>query len=179
MRISNSNINEEEPLYWSEYREAHLGVFPPCLSRRFPGYGRGRAGTGCGALPDPGHVLEDYLAEGLGITRLTWQLLTWQQMVLLTISSYSRRYQGGFPNQEQHALREISALGLEDRVLIYPGADEVGMVLMRAISTASTGSAPVFCSLLLSTGPLITALYEDRPWQKASKGKSSAAGALS
>ena len=86
----------------------------------------------------------------------------------------------GFPNQEQHALREkISRLGLEDRALVYPGADEVGMVLVARHLNRIYNKRPRFFTRYSSVrGPLITALYEDRPLAESVKGQVFGSGGL-
>ena len=116
MRISNSNINEEEPLYCLS-TEAHLGVFR--LAYRADFLGMAEEGQERDAVRSqiPGHVLEDYLARRsrnhqVNLAAIDLAADGTIDYLLLTQDDTS---EFGFPNQEQHALREkISALGLED-----------------------------------------------------------------
>lgn len=182
MRISNSNNNEEEPLYWSEYGKA-LWLYSR-LSYRVDFLGMTEEAEERDAVRSqiPGSVLEDYLARrnrnhqvNLAAVDLAAEGVI--DYLLLTQDDTS---EFGFPNQEQHALREkIAQLGVEDRVLIYPGADEVGMVLVTRQLNRLFGRSPRYFTRYSSTrGPLITALYEDRPLAESVKGQIFGSGGL-
>ena len=182
MRISNSNINEEEPLYWSEYGKLIWAYSR--LAYRVDFLGMAEEGQERDAVRSqiPGHVLEDYLARRsrnhqVNLAAIDLAADGTIDYLLLTQDDTS---EFGFPNQEQHALREkISALGLEDRGLIYPGADEVGMVLIARHLNRIYGKRPRYFARYSSVrGPLITALYEDRPLAESVKGQIFGCGGL-
>jgi len=64
----------------------------------------------------------------------------------------------------QRLEREVRRSRLEDRVLVYPGADEVGQVLLARLALAAAGRAPRVGSFYSSRrGADVRTAYEDRP----------------
>ena len=64
----------------------------------------------------------------------------------------------------QRLEREVRVRGLGDRVLIYPGADEVAQVLMARLTSMFRGRRPTVGTLFSSRGGAdVQTAYEDRP----------------
>lgn len=84
----------------------------------------------------------------------------------------------GVSAMEQKALRtRISELGIEERALLYPGADEVAMVLVARHINRHQGIVPKVYPRYSSTkGPFIIPRYEDRPLGESVKGQIYAVG---
>ena len=82
----------------------------------------------------------------------------------------------GLHRAEQQALAaEIAAAGLGDRVLIYPGADEVGCVLLARLLAPGRRVHPIYAS---PQGARVVARYEDRPLADTVASQVAGAGAL-
>jgi hypothetical protein len=84
----------------------------------------------------------------------------------------------GLHMSEQLALRRrMRELGVEDRVVIHPGADEVAMTLLARWAHQQAGaSIRVFPLYTTPDGPEIVALYEDRPLRETVAGHAAAIG---
>ncbi|HOQ74910.1 MAG TPA: DUF4127 family protein [Bacillota bacterium] len=182
MRVSNSNINEEEPLYWSEYGKK-IWLYSRLQYRvEFLGMTEEKEQLDAVRAEIPDHVLNDYLTRRARNHQVNLAAvdLAADGTVDYLLFTQDDTSEFGFPNQEQHALREkISRLGLEDRALVYPGADEVGMVLVARHLNRIYNKRPRFFTRYSSVrGPLITALYEDRPLAESVKGQVFGSGGL-
>lgn len=65
---------------------------------------------------------------------------------------------------------KIKALELQNKVFIYPGADEVGCTLVSRVINQLEGCMPkVFVRFSSSQGPFIIPSYEDRPYMETIK----------
>jgi hypothetical protein len=74
--------------------------------------------------------------------------------------------------------KEVERLNLEDRVNIYPGADEVGSTLtVRAFVDHMHVTPKIFAFYASTLGPSIIPLYEDRPMFETLKAHVRASGA--
>ncbi|MFC0134616.1 hypothetical protein CR105_24135 [Massilia eurypsychrophila] len=184
MRMSNNNVNEEEKLYWSDYGMAiwkwsYLSDRHAQLGERADGDGAERA-----AAAIPLAVRQDYLA-----TRERNLALTVQALDLVAAGVIDRLVlpqddtaDFGFNIAERRMLEQrIAAAGLADKVLVYPGADEVMHTLCaHLVASADSTRAPLafylHCSDPANVGAL-RALYEDRPVLDAVRCQVVAAGA--
>ena len=64
---------------------------------------------------------------------------------------------------QQKISMEIKKMGLEDEILIYPGADEVGMVLVsRMINKLNQKEPKIFVEYATPKGHLFVPMFEDR-----------------
>lgn len=86
----------------------------------------------------------------------------------------------GVPAREQRTLRsDIRALNMGDKVVVYPGADEVGLVLLARAACQLAGYTPRFFPRYASTGGEdIVALFEDRPLDQTVRGEVYCAGGV-
>lgn len=86
----------------------------------------------------------------------------------------------GYAAMDQRAVaHKVAALKLMRRVMVYPGADEVGSVLFARVFCAHTGFMPrvlVRYSSLLGAGAV--PLYEDRPLHESIRAQVASAGGV-
>jgi hypothetical protein len=184
MRMSNNNVNEEEKLYWSDYGMAIWKW--SYLSDRYAQLGERADGEGAdlAAAAIPVSIRQDYLD-----TRARNFALTMQALDLVAAGVIDRLVlpqddtaDFGFNIAERRLLEQrIAAGGMGDKVLVYPGADEVMHTLCAHLVAGSEGSrAPLafylHCSDPANVGAL-RALYEDRPVLDAVRCQVAAAGA--
>lgn len=84
----------------------------------------------------------------------------------------------GFTALDQHVVRNrIAELRLGARVLVYPGADELGLTLTSRMALHFAGKRPkVYMKYAASTAASVIPLYEDRPLGESIKYQLTAAG---
>lgn len=84
----------------------------------------------------------------------------------------------GFTALDQHVVRaKIAELRLGARVLVYPGADELGLTLTSRMALHFAGKRPkVYVKYAASGAPSVIPLYEDRPLGESIKYQLIAAG---
>lgn len=182
MRISNSNINEEEPLYWDKYGK-DIWLYSR-LSYRVNNLGYLDEDAELKAVESriPKDIISDYTQRRYRNHQVNLRMvdLVSEGVVDFLLFTQDDTSEYGFPNQEQHILRDkISKLGVEDKALVYPGADEVGMVLVSRHVNRHYNETPKFYTRYSSVrGPLIVASYEDRPIAESVKGQVFGAGGI-
>lgn len=168
MRISRSNTAEEEKPYW--------GIYGARLFRL--SYLTDKADMGDASSEEiaerdrlaaelPQEVVQDYLAGRARNHAVNRAMLEWTKEgvfdYLLIPQDDTAEY--GWNIAESRALRrEIRALGLADRAITYPGADEIGMILLARVICQERGLQPRVWDRYSScrASHVITA-YEDRP----------------
>jgi len=86
----------------------------------------------------------------------------------------------GLHRPEQIQLRErVRQLGVGDRVMVFPGADELGMVLVARVETARRGLQPrVAADFSSEKGKELVDPYEDRPIRETVEAQIRASGGL-
>lgn len=182
MRISNNNVNEEEKEYWSLYGEKIWRW--SWLSDRSAQAGQaGADDVAAAAQAIPVAVREDYLAtraRNFALTRAALALVG-QGVIDRLVLPQDDTAEFGFNIAERRQLElDVAHLGLQDKVAIYPGADEVMHTLCARMIAALSDWPPlsfyVHCSDPQHVGQL-HALYEDRPVLDAVACQVSAAGA--
>ncbi|MDY4517673.1 MAG: DUF4127 family protein [Candidatus Spyradocola sp.] len=84
----------------------------------------------------------------------------------------------GFTAMDQHAVRRrMAELQLGARVLVYPGADEVGLTLTTRMALHFAAKRPrVYVKYASGSAPAVIPLYEDRPLGETVKYQLTAAG---
>lgn len=180
MRLSNSNDATEEKPYWAEYGKLlyrysfHLDKFEQAHDPQ----DRQIADDARAGIPDA--ILADYLETRERNFKLNRMLVDWTQEGLLDLLLLTQDDTSpfGFNVKEQRQLlADVAAKGLHDRVMIYPGADEVASVLVGRHLNRMHGREPAFY-LQTSTpgGEQITAMYEDRPLARTVAGQVAAVG---
>lgn len=183
MRISNNNVNEEEKEYWSEFGEAIWRWSYYVDRSEQTNHPDDLAAASSAAEAMPAAIREDYLA-----TRARNALITRQALHMVATGVIDRLIlpqddtaEYGLNISERRVLESsVAALGLQDKVAIYPGADEVMHTLTAHLVNRLEGAAPlsfyVHCSDPANVGSL-RALYEDRPVLDSVSCQVAAAGA--
>ena len=86
---------------------------------------------------------------------------------------------GFSPMEQRKLLTTVEQLNLLDRVLIYPGADEIGCTLLARVFCRLHGYRPeVFVRYSSTLGPTIVPKYEDRSLNESIKSHLTSAGAV-
>ncbi|NOZ27099.1 MAG: DUF4127 family protein [Chloroflexi bacterium] len=168
MRITRGNATEEEKPYWATY-----GARMFRLSYLTDKADMGDASSEEIAERDqlatelPEEIVRDYLDGRAHNHAVNRAMLQWTREgifdYLLIPQDDTMEY--GWNIAESRALRrEIRALGLSDRAITYPGADEIGMILLARVICRENGLTPRVWTRYAScrAGDVITA-YEDRP----------------
>jgi hypothetical protein len=166
MRIPDADNAVEEPLYWSQYGRK-LYRFSQLIYRQEAGEDvQAEAAALRAQIPDD--VLRDFLQRRLRNHTVNLTLLHMaaaDQLDLLVLSSDDTK-RISMSTQEKTWLHTWSdRLGLSsERVLIYPGADEVGCVLlMRALLLARQHSPTFYVHYAIEADRERVAPYEDGP----------------
>lgn len=164
-RISNGRDDLEEPPYWPQ-----IG---PDLYRLSQAMDR----TEIGAAPNGEAValrsglaetsVRDWLGRRLRnhtVNLAAFELLAVGVLDVLVLSSDDTS-PVGLPSREKRWLTEWGErLGLGDRLLMYPGADEVGCALVARAINARFGRVPRFAPrFTVPGGDEVTAAFEDGP----------------
>lgn len=164
-RISDSDDNFEEPMYWNPYG-TRLYAYSQLLDRRLQGQNvQSELERLQSELPSE-HV-RDFLERRLRnhIVNLTVLDMLTQGVFDLLVLSSDDTSEYGLGTREKHWLAEwASRLPVEGRLLMYPGADEVGCALLARALDAANGSMPRFAVQYAVPGDEnITAPFEDGP----------------
>lgn len=180
MRLSNSDVNEEEKPYWDRYGK--LIYSWSFHQHRFKAKGdEADRHTAMDAKRQiPPEILEDYTHTrgrnfAFNQTMLKWVGGGFFDALLLTQDDTSPF---GLNVEEQQELAQmITTTRIEDRALVYPGADEVASVLVARALNALANRTPTFAAGWHPLdGKRITAMYEDRPLWQTLRGQIRAAG---
>jgi Protein of unknown function (DUF4127) len=169
MRMSNNNINEEEKTYWDRYGE--LIWRWSFYSDRYTALGNVAddeiAKEAMSAIPDA--IRADYLATRKRNFSVTQRVLEMVERGVIDrlILPQDDTSAYGFNIAERRVLQEtVSQPGIESRVRIYPGADEVIHTLC-AHMVATLMRQPAIKFFITPTDPdnikQLRARYEDRP----------------
>lgn len=162
-RISRHDDAMEEPLYWAEYG-ARLYHFSQLLDRVEQGQPYDEELSRLrGEIPN--ETIRDFIQRRQRnhiVNLYTLNLAAAGVFDLLVISSDDTS-QYGLGSREKHWLNEWAArLDLDDRLLMYPGADEVGSILVARAINEAAGQAPQFqVDYAVPGGDNITAAFED------------------
>ncbi len=177
MRISNSDIADEEKPYWAKYGKLlWRWSYHQDRANSFEGDdGDADAGEDSAAISTataaliPQAIRDDYVATRARNFAITRQALTAVQSGVIhrLVLPQDDTAEFGLNIAERRQLQlEVSRLGLTDRVLIYPGADEVMHTLCAHLVSRLQQHAPLRLWLQPSDPahiPGLRALYEDRP----------------
>lgn len=166
-RISRHNDATEEPAYWADY-----GVALFRLSQGMDRAGRGepveRELAELRAAIPPEHV-QDFLTRrerNHRVNRAVLDLLAEGGLDLLVLSSDDTSDYGLSTVEKRQLAQAAAALGVDDRLLMYPGADEVGCVLVARLVNLAAGRKPrVHPVYLVPGGGQVIAAFEDGPVQ--------------
>jgi hypothetical protein len=169
MRLSNNNVADEEKLYWAEHGK-HIWQWSFHSDRA------GQTGSAqsaelarAAAARIPEHIQADYRATRQRNFTLTLAALQAVQDGLIDrlVLPQDDTAEYGFNIAERRELQNrVHAAGLLDKVLIYPGADEVLHTLCAHLVQRLDNKPPLRVAVAYSDPDHVGqlhALYEDRP----------------
>jgi len=165
MRVSRHNNAAEEPSYWAEHG-AQMYHLSQLMHRAELGQGvSAELAQARAALP--AEIIKDFVARrhrGHLLNRAALQLLADGVFDTLVLSSDDTSPYG-LPAREKRLLaRRAELLAVGERLLMYPGADEVAAVLVARLLNRAAGRAPSFQPVyLLPGGGDSVAPFEDGP----------------
>jgi hypothetical protein len=181
-RISRHNDSTEEPDYWQDYGE-RLFLLSTLSDRLHMGEAvQAELDALCSELP--AGVIEDFVNRRLRnhtVNLYALQLLRDRVLDLLVVSSDDTSPYG-FGSGEKRWLEtwksRFQLVQPEQRLLMYPGADEVGCVLLARFVNEAKGRAPGFrVTYLDPDGADTVAAFEDVPVRVTVERQILAAGA--
>lgn len=180
MRLSNSDVNEEEKPYWDQYGKLiYRWSFHQHRFAKQGDVADRQIATDTKKLI-PAEILADYTETrernfALNQTMVKWAGGDFFETLLLTQDDTSAF--GLNIEEQEHLAQMVTTTRLQDRVLIYPGADEVASVLVARALNRLAGRTPTFAaSWHPLDGKRIQAMYEDRPLWRTLRGQIQAAG---
>jgi hypothetical protein len=181
-RVSESNDASEERPYWDRYGRL-LAWYGMLEDRIEAGAGDERARSALAALRDlvPEAVRRDYEAgrarnHALNLAAMDLAADGVVDVLLLTQDDTAP---WGYAAREARALaaRQRDDPRLMERVHIYPGADEVGSVMVARTLLAHRKTAPTMQVVYSSpAGPRLVPRYEDRPQEAGIRAQADAVG---
>lgn len=173
MRLSNNNINEEEKPYWDKYGELiwRWSFFSDRFAIRGMPDDEQNAHHAQNLIPM--HVRDDYLAtraRNFAVTETALQMVE-EGIIDRLVLPQDDTAEYGLNIAERRALQaKIKERGIDDHVLIYPGADEVihtlaAYAVHHADSRRELESSCAFYLLPSDAEGIgsLVARYEDRP----------------
>jgi hypothetical protein len=164
-RISRHNDATEEPLYWADYGN-RLFRLSQIMDRAEQGQtvAAERAALENEIPPD---LIQDFLqrrTRNHQVNRAALELLAEGSLDLLVLSSDDTSTFGLSSAEKRRLQAYAAALGLGDNLLMYPGADEVGGVLLARLINQQAAIIPTFHPIyMVPDGEKITAPFEDAP----------------
>lgn len=178
-RIPGYNSATEEPEYWGLHG-ADLSRLSQLLDRIEQGEDRGAELAALQRSLPAAHV-SDFLNRRLRnhtVNLNVLQLASDGIFDLLVISSDDTSPYGLGSSEKRWLQRWCQRLDLGERVLLYPGADEVGSILVTRAINQQRGKAPTFLlDYAVPGGERITAAFEDSPVSVTLERQIAAAGA--
>jgi hypothetical protein len=165
-RVSNSDDSFEEPLYWATYG-SRIYRYSQLLDRQLQGQEVAAELDALRSELPPEH-LADFLKRRLRnhtVNLATLELLAAGVFDRLVIASDDTS-EYGLGSREKRWLAEWADIlpGLIDRLLLYPGADEVGSALLARLLNDRAGITPAFAPVYAIPGDEeIIAPFEDGP----------------
>ncbi len=175
MRISNSDVAEEEKPYWAEYGPTiyRWSFFSDKFDQTRDPAAAGEARAARERIPDA--IAKDYLAtrrRNYAINLKELELAQEGRFRLLCLTQ---------DDTSPYGFNQAEKRQIEDRaipnVLVYPGADEVAAVLVGRYLNERDGRVPVFrLQVHPPEGGDIVAMYEDRPLRATAAGQIRAVG---
>ncbi|NQX47871.1 DUF4127 family protein [Paenibacillus tritici] len=130
----------------------------------------------------PSGVLEDYLgrrAVNIEANKLALELVRDGIIDFMIVPQDDSAPYGHTAKDQEKVRARITALDLELKVYMYPGADEVGCTLLARMMNKAAGRRPLVYPRLSSIqGAFVTPLFEDRFFYETLKYQILAAGGL-
>jgi len=164
-RVSNANSAVEEPAYWALEGERFYR-FSQLLDQAEQGLDTDTELAVLQAALPHAHI-QDFLQRRLRnhTTNLAALDMLSRQVLNLLVLSSDDTSPYGLPSSDKRQLSTwAQRLSLGERLMMYPGADEVGTALTARLINQQAGRRPVFeVYYAVPGGEMITAPYEDGP----------------
>ncbi len=168
LRIARHNSSEEEKPYWADWGSR---MFRLSYLRHKCELGEASAQETSEAddlrAEIPVEVYEDYRAGRQRNHTVNQEMLTWvsERIFDYLILPQDDTADYGWNIAEARALQtRIRREGLSERAITYPGADEIGSLLLAAAACRQAGFHPrVFPRYSAAASPAVVTAYEDRP----------------
>ena len=171
-RISRHNDSFEEPDYWATY-----GIQLHAYSISLDESAFVTLDNDIDGIPKA--IRQDFLTRRARNHAINAALLAGASQFDLLVMPSDDTTAGGIQTHERATLLNTRALlGLTDKVLMYPGADEIGCTLTARLLNRENPPR-VFVDYSLAKGAFITAKYEDQPVRETVAGQLTAVGAVS
>jgi hypothetical protein len=166
-RLSATAAAEEEAPYWPHHGEAIAAFSAASHKARVEPTAAHREALAAARLAVPAEILDDYLgarARNHAVNRLLieWAAAGVFDLLYLTVDDSA---EWGLNVLERDDLQNLIAeRGLQDKVLIYPGADEVACSLLSRLLLQRAGVTPAFFPVYAHDlgGDAVT-MYEGQP----------------
>lgn len=184
-RVSNADDAVEEPAYWAEYGTRFYRYSTLLHKREHGAWEEGDAETFARLERElPENLVADWLNRRLRnhiVNQALLEMLARERLAFLLLTSDDTS-PWGTPTREKVWLESwLSLLGpaVQSRLLVHPGADEVGSALVARMLCQKHGVRPKICPLYaVPGGEEIVAPYEDRAVRLTVEGQIGACGAL-
>jgi hypothetical protein len=169
LRLSNNNVADEEKAYWAEYGQLLWQWSYHSDRAAQTGAPDSAQAASAAAAQIPPHIQADYRATRQRNFTLTLAALEAVQAGLIDrlVLPQDDTAEYGFNIAERRALHQrVQTAQLQDRVLIYPGADEVLHTLCAHLVRRLQNQPPLRVAVAYSDPDHVgrlRALYEDRP----------------
>lgn len=181
MRTPRYNSSDEEPDYYEEYGEKifRFGWLSDKKEREQLADDEEQELTDL-IIALPQEIVEDYEKRrdfNVLVNLLNIQLVKQGVIDFLTIPQDDSAPYGYTAMDQKKVYQVIQNEGLKEKVMVYPGADEVGFTLLaRAFNDWQQIQPTVFVRYASTLGPELVPLYEDRIINESLKAHVMAAG---
>ncbi|AIQ70741.1 DUF4127 family protein [Paenibacillus graminis] len=183
MRCPQYSLSDEEPDYYADWgREIFRKGF--ISHRKELGAATDEELQELAGIEDrlPQEILDDYTGRrsiNIEANKLVLELVKEGIIEFMVFPQDDSAPFGHTAKDQQKVRSRITALDLELRVYMYPGADEAGCTLLARMINKVTGTVPLIYPRLSSVqGAFVTPLFEDRFFYETLKYQITAGGGL-
>ncbi|MFD3257848.1 DUF4127 family protein [Paenibacillus lentus] len=183
MRVPNNNKDEEEPDYY-KFHGSQIFKYSYLTDKSERDSLSDSERQELESLQEliPKQYLNDFIerrAVNQGINHYALELAQYGIIDHLIIPLDDNSQYGFSPREQQMMICRVGELGIMDRVMIYPGADEIGCTMFSHIFCEFKNYKPeVYVRYSSTKGPTIKPKYEDRSLNESIKSHLTAAGAV-
>ncbi len=182
-RVANYNNNSEEPLYWEKYGTKiwKYSYFTDKITR---GEIKPEEVSELEEIKNdiPPEILEDFLKRrevNSFVTACCLDLVEEGIIDQLVIPKDDTAKYGLAAVEQRGISQLLFNKRIMDKVMVYPGADEVGCILLARVFNRIKGFSPrVYIRYSSTMGPGIIPKYEDRPLHEGIKAQITSVGGL-
>lgn len=182
-RVANYNSDSEDPDYWSKYGAA-IWKYSYFLDKKQRGILTADEEKEAANVKNgiPSEILDDFLKRrrvDRYINLSCIDLLKDGTIDSLVIPKDDNAEYGYAAMDHRAVAAKIYENRLMSRVMVYPGADEVGSVLLARVMNEHFGYSPrVYTRYSSTLGPTVVPLLEDRPLNEGIKAQVTSIGGI-